>query len=353
MTATKRPTVADVASEAGVSTGTVSAVINRKGTVSDATRELVLGAIQRVGYRAPYAAAPFGEPGGDGHGGGAPKSVGVVVREIDNPYYAGILQGARGALAARGYKMFAASSEGDFAEEGEVIDTARRQAARGLIVAPVVHSRADLTHLFQLRRAGFPFVLLGRVDGLLAPTVGIDTVAAAERAAAHLIGLGHERIVHLAGPGYTQATRDRVVGLRQAFGSSPLVFSADAVVEAGAHFEDGYQATRALFTARTGADRPTALFAYNDLVAMGALRALAELGLDVPGDVSVVGFDDIPAAAYLSVPLTTVRVPTREIGARAGDLLLDRLEGDAAPSGEPPHDVLDAPLVERASTRSL
>ena len=126
------------------------------------------------------------------------------------------------------------------------------------------------------------------------------------------------------------------------------MFTPDAVVEAGAHFEDGYRATRDLLASRTGTDRPTALFAFNDLVAMGALRALAEAGLDVPGDVSVVGFDDIPAAAYLSVPLTTVRVPKREMGARAADLLLDRVETDA--EGDPPHEVLGTDLVVRAST---
>ena len=343
----KRPTLADVAQEAGVSTGTVSAVVNRKPTVAPDTRELVLGVIDRMGYRPPYAAAPAAETGGNGVR--PPQTVTVIVRELDNPYYAEVLLGARGALAARGYKMSAMSSEGDFAEEGSIIRACRSQAVRGLVVAPVVHAEADLTHLFQLKRAGFPFVLLGEVAGLQAPAVHVDGVEAAEQAVAHLVALGHRRIVHLAGPGYTPTTRDRVVGVRQAFGSSPLVFTPDAVVEAGAHFGDGYRATRDLFAARTGADRPTALFAFNDLVAMGALRALAEAGLDVPGDVSVVGFDDIPAAAYLSVPLTTVRVPKREVGARAADLLLDRIGGGGAAERV----ALPSSLVVRASTRPL
>ena len=340
----KRPTVADVAREAGVSTGTVSAVLNRRATVADGTRARVIGAIDRLGYR-PLPASGLGRGGA----GEAPRTVGVVVKEGANPYYADVVAGVREGLAARGIVTATSTSEGDYAAEGDLVDAFRARHALGVVVAPVLDAAADLSHLFGLRREGYPFVVLGSVHGLRAPSVTVDNAGASEAAVRYLIEGGHERIAHVAGPPYSQNSRDRVAGVERAFSRSALRFHDDVVVTGGSRHEDGYRAGLHLFGDAT--DRPTAVTCYNDLVAVGVLRALAELGLSAPGDVSVVGFDDVDVAAYLPVPLTTVRVPTRELGRRAAGLLLGALDGDE--TAPPERVVLDAPLVVRASSAPL
>lgn len=352
---TKRPTVADVAREAGVSTGTVSAVLNRKASVADDTRDLVLGVIDRLGYRPPRSPRLFAGPlAGAANGTASPGSVGIVIKEGDNPYYADIVTGVREALAEHGMLVSTSTSEGDYEAEGILIDAYRLRHAAGIIVAPVVDTTSDLSHLFSVKRAGYPFVLLEAVLGLRAPSVTIDNAAASEAAVLHLLDSGHERIVHVAGPPHSQHSRDRQVGVQRAFSRSAVPFHDGTVVSGGARLEDGYRAALGLFRDRPSEERPTGVTCFNDLVAVGVLRALAELGLGVPDDVSVVGFDDIQVAAYLSVPLTTISVPKRAMGRRAADLLLDQLrEPDDAERPAPGRDVFDAELVVRASTRAV
>lgn len=347
--AERRVTIRDVARHAGVSTGTVSAVINDRPTVREPTRRRVLEVIDRLGYT-PMAAARslgstiFDPPGID-------PGVGFVVKEMDNPFYAEVVIGATEAFDQAGYMTFVSSSGGDFSKEGELIETFRHRQMKGVIVAPVLHERVDLSHLFLLRRSGFPFTLLEHVQGLHAYVVSIDNVQASQTAAAHLIGLGHRRIVHLAGPSYTQHTRDRISGVERAYSQSPLQFSSECIVPAGAHFQDGYDAALKIFS-KPSDERPTAVTCFNDVVAMGVLRAVTELGLSVPEDVSVVGFDDIPAAAYLSVPLTTVGAPKRHIGRLAAELLIRQMKGEHE-EVEARHTVVEATLIERGSTRRL
>ncbi|MDT0630906.1 LacI family DNA-binding transcriptional regulator [Rubrivirga sp. S365] len=347
----KRVTVLDVAEAAGVSTGTVSAVINARSSVRDTTRQQVMDAIRDLEYRLPRS-SPLARRASE-DGAERPRSVGVIIKEADNPFYADVLLGVRAALEESGAHLLLGTSEGSFEEEGRLIQAFRERHADGVIVAPVLDEHVDLSHLFTLRRTGFPFVLLGDVHGLQAASVTVDNVKASKAAVRHLIEGGHERIVHVSGPQYSQHSRDRVAGVKEAFSESPLQFHDDVVVPGGARLEDGYRVALDVFggDAGRGGERPTAITCFNDLVAMGALRALAELGLSVPGDVSVVGYDDIQMAAYLATPLTTVRVPTREMGRRAAALLDLQLSSDAP--APPERVVLDAELVERASTRSL
>ena len=341
----KRPTIADVARAAGVSAGTVSAVLNARPTVRDATRARVLQAIDRLGYLPSASAQRLGSGGAAPT---APPCVGLVIKEVDNPFYAELVLGASAELDARGVVPLVCASEGDFAKEGRVIDALRSHDVRGVVVAPVLDADADLSHLFLLRRAGFPFVLLETVAGLPADVVCVDNVAAAQGAVQHLVGLGHERIVHFAGPAYTRHSQDRRLGFEKAFSQSALRFSEDAVVPCGSRFDDGYRTGLETFNAAAAdpSGAPTAVACFNDLVALGLLRALAELGLRVPEDVSVVGFDDVPEAARAPQPLTTVHVPKREMGARAARLVLDA----SGPDARPQTIVLPTALEVRATT---
>ena len=339
----KRITISDVAHKAGVSTGTVSAVLNERPTVRDETRKRVLRTIDQLGYQPSASARRLGSRGGQSL---SPPCVGIVVKEIDNPFYAEVVKGASTELDARGYVPFICTSDGDFRKEGLVIESLRGRDVQGVVVAPVLDAHADLSHLFLLQRSGFPFVLLETVLGLKTNVVSVDNVAASQEAARHLIGLGHQQIAHFAGPEYTRHSLDRRRGFEKAFSQSSVPLTEDAVVSVGARFEDGYEAGMRYFNGR-GSIRPTAVTCFNDLVALGLIRALTELGLRVPEDVSVVGFDDVPAATQTSHPLTTIRVPKREMGKRAVEVILQRLDD---PGGEMQVVTLDAELMVRKTT---
>jgi LacI family transcriptional regulator/LacI family repressor for deo operon, udp, cdd, tsx, nupC, and nupG len=218
----------------------------------------------------------------------------------------------------------------------------------GLIVTPVLDEDADLTHLFELRRRQVPFVLLGGIRGVPASLVGVDNLTAARTAGEHLVELGHTRIVHFGGPSGSSQAAERVDGIRRACSAGRVPFTDDDVVQAGAHLEDGYRAALGYFRQVAPGARPTAVTCFNDLVAVGVCRALAECGLRVPEDVSVVGYDDIPLLEYLSVPLTSVRVPTHEMGRLAAELLLRHVDGGASMPTQKIY--LDAELVVRRST---
>lgn len=338
----KRSTITDVARQAGVSKATVSAVLNDTATVKDATRDRVHSAIELLNYR----------PGGShlARGGAArrDKSVAILIKEHDNPYYAGIIDGVHSVCNGQGYTVLVVSSAGDYETERRAVELLRARDADGLIVTPVLDGHADLSHLFELKRRNFPYVLLEEVRGVRASLVDVDNVAASRMAVEHLLSLGHARIAHLAGPPYSAHSQQRIDGVRLAYSRSHLVLPAEMVMRAGAHLEDGYRAGLQLFRDASSAERPTAVTCYNDLVAIGLCRALGELGLRVPDDVSVIGFDDVPLCQYLSVPLTSVRVPTFEMGQVAARMLLRHVESK---DPVPPQRVdLTATLIERRST---
>lgn len=335
-----RPTINDVAREAGVSKASVSAVLNGKPGVSDATRDRVLAVMERLHYRPSGAAA--------GRVSRRRRSLGLVIKEIDNPYYTEVATGALAEGRQHGYTVLVASSEGSYQAEREAVELMCEQGVDGLIITPVVDEHADISHLFDLRRRNFPFVLLEEIRGVPASLVDIENVEASRRAVEHLIDLGHTRIVHLAGPEYSTHSRERIEGVYRAFSRSPQVFPEDAIVRAGAHLEDGYRAGLECFRGRRAGERPTAATCYNDLVALGLLRALAELSLRVPEDVSVVGFDDLQILGYLPVPLTSVHVPKQEMGRRATEMLVRHI--DAREALPPTREYLSGELVLRHST---
>jgi LacI family transcriptional regulator len=341
----KRSTITDVARHAGVSKATVSAVLNDTAQVRDATRQRVLAAVEELDYRPTTrsTAAPTGSLAVRGN-----RSVALLIREGDNPFYGEVLAGVRAVAAPRGYTVLVASSEGDYAAEQQAVRLLHAKEVDGLLVYPVLDEHADLSHLFEMRRRNFPFVLLEGVRGLPASLVDVDNRAAARAATEHLITLGHRRLVHFAGPEYSLHTRERLDGVREACSAAHVRFGDEHVVLAGAHLDGGYRAALTYFRDSDAAARPTGVTCYNDLVAAGVMSALAELGLRVPHDVSVVGFDDIPIAGHLATPLTTVHVPKYESGQLAAELLLAQIES-SAPSA-PERRSLEASLTVRAST---
>ena len=340
----KTSTIADVAKRAEVSKATVSAVINDKGTVKESTRKRVLRSIEELNYRPNSSARRRfrGTPS---------KSLGLVIKESENPYYAEITAGVRNVAQEKGYTILVASSEGFYDAEQRIVDLLMSKDVNGLIITPVLDNQADLSHIFELKRRNVPFVLLEEVRGVQASLVDVDNVASSKRAVQHLIEHGHERIVHFVGPPYSMHSEQRVEGVRRAFSESRRAFSDALLVNAGAHLEDGYKAGRAYFEAVAPEERPTAVTCYNDLVAMGLLRALHELGLRVPEDVFVIGHDDIEMLKYLSLPLSSVRMPKFEMGRRAAEILIRQTESEKQLAPEKIY--LGTELVIRSPVASL
>lgn len=337
-----KPTIDDVAQRAGYSKATVSAVINESDTVKDSTRQKILRVMDELNYR-PRASARRGFRSSGG------KTLGVIIKEGDNPYYAEVIAGAREYANAKGYTLLAASSEGDYAAEQRIVDVMKSKDVDGLIVIPLTDEGADLSYLFELKRRNFPFVLLEEIRGVQASVIDIDNVEASKKAVKYLIDQGHTRIAHFAGPKYSAHSQERIEGVRAAYSESQLVFDENVIVRAGAHLEDGHEAGLDHFKGLTADERPTAVTCYNDLVALGLLRALAELEMDVPDDVAVIGYDDIDILEFLPVPLTSIHVPRREMGRKAAHMLIQELESkDRLP---PQKTYLEARLVVRGTTR--
>lgn len=336
-----RTTIRDVAEWAGVSNATVSNVINEKGKVSESTRKTVLEAIEALNYRPNASAQRKLQSGG-------PNSLGLVVKEMHNPYFADVSVGAQEKAGEEGYAIMLSSSEGKRDTEGQIVDLFVEKDVDGLIINPLLDGDADLSHLFNLKRRNIPFVLLERVHGLRASLVDVDNVEAARAVTSYLIERGHEEVIHFAGPEYSMHSDERVEGFRHAFFDSELIYSEDYVVRAGARLEEGYRTGLEYFRGRSASERPTAVTCYNDLVAIGLLRALRELGVEVPGDVSVTGFDDVQTCKYAPVPLTSMGVPTKKMGRVAVELLIHQIEASGNP--EPEEVNLDAEMTVRAST---
>lgn len=339
---TQRATITDVARQAGVSKATVSAVINDSNSVKGSTRDRVLAAIDVLNYRPSQVTR-----------GGArkTKSIGLLIKEIDNPYYAEVVLGARTHANDQGYTLLVASSEGEYDAERRAVELLQSKDVEGLIATPVLDVNADLSHFFELKRRNFPFVLLEGVRGVPSSLVDVDNREASRKAVEFLIKQGHTRIVHFAGPKYSMHSEERLEGVRRAYSASHLMFTEDGAIEAGAHLQDGYRVALTLFRKRSAAQRPTAVTCYNDLVAIGVCRALHELKLRIPDDVSVIGFDDIPLLEYLQVPLTTVRMPKAAMGEIAAQMLIRQIESKTV---LPPEKVLlESELVIRQSTRAL
>jgi LacI family transcriptional regulator len=306
-----------------------------ESTIRPATRERILAAADRLGYRPSALARSLRLQ--------RTLTLGMLVPDITNPFFSSIIKGAEDAALERGYNLILCNSEDDPAREAAYLRVLRERQVDGLLIAS--SQMADDT-IDELREEDFPFVLLNRAGqsaGDLA--VVVDNRAAALGVVAHLAGLGHRRVGHIAGPRNTSTGADRREGYRAGIRAHGLADEPGLVVEADAFSEEA--GNRALGIMLAGTARPTAVFAANDLIAIGMLQRLRGIGARVPGDLSIVGFNDIPLAGLLEPALTTVRVPQLEMGAVGAHLLIDRLEG--RPIGDVRR-TLPTELVIRAST---
>ncbi len=341
----KKVTIDDIAREAGVSKGTVSAVINQKNTVNSETREIVLDTMKQLNYR-PKGSARNLRRVKKGY-----ASIGLLVRELDNPFYTTLALGVMEYAISKGYLVFIASSEGDHNSEDKITDSFAVRDIKGAIIAPVLEGTAEIEHLFELKMINFPFVLLESVKGIQANVVSINNIKAMKEAIKYLMDNGHSRIVHFAGPKHAFHTYERIDGFRRAYSESRFAYSNDMIVPTGALLEDGHRTCHDYFRNRSREDYPTAIVCYNDLVALGVMTALAELDIQVPDEISVIGTDDIPFSKNIPVKLTTIQAPIRELGRRAAEILIRNIESSESLPIE--NIVLNTNLVIRESTRAL
>jgi LacI family transcriptional regulator len=333
--ARSRPTSADVAARAGVSRTTVSFVLNYRTDIqiSDETRQRVFKAASELGYH-PHAPARQ-------LAGGRSHVLGLVLRQsaeqvAGDATLAETLRGLASAARAAGSRVMVEP----LAPEGTYDRLLRSQHADGLIVSG---PRLDDPSLLELVGEGFPIVLQGSMPGLDVPSVDVDNVAGARGAVEHLISLGHRRIacVTNARLTYTSA-RERLQGYRAAIEAAGIAYDDELVAEGAFDAASGEGATAELLRRTTF----TAMFIASDVLTLGAYGALREANRRVPDDVSIVGFDDIPLAAYFDPPLTTVRLPAFELGQAAGRALVDRIADRAVPQ----RTLLPTELIVRAST---
>ena len=331
-------TLADVARASGVNISTVSRALRGTYGVHRRTRQRVLEAAERLNYRPNRVARGLAT--------GRSLTLGLIVSDIRNPYFAEVARGAEDAACRAGYDVVLCNSDLDPLKQMRYVRSLLEKRVDGLLM----NSVADLDRPQQqeLAGCGVPIVLLNATPGVQAfSTVTGDNVAGGRLAGAYLAGLGHRVIAHLSGTRRQANLAARARGFLKAMQAAPV--TAAPVVIHGEHtYQGGYEMTRKLLDRHP---KVTAVFAGNDAIAFGAIRAILEAGRSVPEDLSVVGFDNLELAAIIRPPLTTIHQPKYEMGQAAVEILL-RQAGHGEPSA-PEHHVLGVELVERQSCRRL
>ncbi|MBN9239204.1 MAG: LacI family transcriptional regulator [Micrococcales bacterium 70-64] len=330
--------VRDVAQHAGVSVGTVSNVMNHPDKVAAATVVRVRAAIEELGFIRNDAARQLRV--------GRSKTIGLVVLDVRNPFFTDVARGAEDAAADAGLAVTLGNSDESTARESTYLDLFEEQRVHGILISPY----ADITpRLHSLRSRGIPVVLVDRTsEDASFSSVSVDDIAGGTLAAEHLLAQGRRRIAFVGGPFAIRQVADRLEGARRAVAAHPGA-TLEVVEIGGLTVLEGRAAGTAL-AARPPAERPDAVFAANDLVSMGLLQALMMQGsrVEVPGEMALIGYDDIDFASAAVVPLSSIRQPSALIGATAVQLLLD----EAADPDIAPRQVEFQPeLVVRESTR--
>jgi LacI family transcriptional regulator len=327
-------TIHDVARRAGVSVATVSRVLNGKEVVREETLRLVRAAAEELRYVPNVAARSLSSR--------RSQTVGIVLPEVHGEFFSEIIRGVDLAARQEGYHILVSGSHSDPEEMLEVLAAMHGRVDGLVVMAPDVGVEA----LHRALPAGLPLVLLNSSDPEW-DAITIDNYGGARAMMGHLIGLGHSRIAFLQGPRQNADAAERLRGYRDGLGEGLGVEAVQRWEYAGDFTEEsGSRAAARILAARPGPTRPTAIFAANDSMAVGALATLAEAEVAVPGEMSVVGFDDIPIARYVAPPLTTIRVDIADLGRRAFQLLLADLTSSGPAAA--PADAADAARARRS-----
>lgn len=324
----------DVARLASVSIQTVSAVVNNKPEITAETRARVLAAVEQLNYQ-PYSIARSLRTR-------QTRTIALVVSNIASVAIAAMASAAEAYAQSFGYSLILHNTHNDSDRETNYFNTVVQLWVDGVIFIPAM---GRLGRLDILQKAGIPSVVIDRIpDDYSGPGVMLDNLQVGRLAGEHLLDLGHRRLAHIGGPLDLRMARERFGGFKQALEARGLDPDVCPVEEGSFTCQTGYEAMQRLLASRS---RPTAVFAANDLMAIGAMRAVGEAGLRVPEDISIVGVDDIEVAAFQTPPLTTISQSFSQLATLGVQLLLDILAGK-----EPvqPQLVIEPTLVARQST---
>lgn len=323
-----------IASLARVSIGTVSHVINGSAKVREPLRHRVLDAIRELGYQPSQLARGLRR--------NRTSMIGMIVPDITNPFFPAVVRGVEDVAYQYSYRLVLCNADNDPSKERAYLDELRSYRTAGLILIPSASSQMAAARDFG---AGTPAVCLDRRPaGWQGDSVTVDNAGGAFAAANHLVSLGHSKIAIIAGNLQLANAVSRVEGFRAALREANIEIEPEYIQEGRFDRLSGYEKMRIALQLRP---RPTAVFASNDLIALGALAALRESGLRCPEDVSLVGFDDLEFSEFVHPALTTVSQPGYQMGAKGATLLIRRLQGALEPAQ---HIVLPTELKLRNST---
>jgi LacI family transcriptional regulator len=331
MKSSANPNLQDIATAAGVSTATVSRVLNSPGDVRPALRERVEAQIRKLGYVRHGAARALASS--------RSHTIGAVIPTLESAIFASGVNAIENRLVEDRFTLLLAVTNYDLEHEYHQVQALIERGVDGMILVGQEHS-PDTIRLLQ--RQNCPFVTTWTYSARSAhPCVGFDNFKASAMIAEHLLDLGHTKVGMIAGiTAGNDRARERIDGVKSALKKRGLQLMPQSLIEKPYEVREGRDAFRTLM-ARGGATRPTAIFCGNDVLAVGAILEAQHLGLNVPHDVSIVGFDDLPLAEHLAPGLTTVHVPSRRMGATAAQYILDCIAGnDTATRFELPTEIM-------------
>lgn len=338
-TTKKRTTIKDVAEFVGVTPAVVSRVFNRDETliIKDETRQAVLDAIEELHYMPNSVARSLRTQTTD--------TIGVLVSDITNPFYTEVVKGIQDVALAAGYTVILCDTTDNSEEEKRYIQKLRSQFVDGIILGSS-YVEDDVIDLLEELKIKYVMVNRGS-ENSQAPYVKSADVEGIVESVNYLLQNGHEKIAHLSGPLYAETAIRRLSGYRKALLDAGIPYHSQYVVETTFDEKSGYEACRELLK---NEDRPTAICAANDMVAIGAIQAIKEAGLRIPEDISVIGYNDIWVASKIAPPLTTIRCNMYEMGKIAFNMLIDLIKNKPM---EQNRITLPTSLVERESVRRI
>lgn len=328
-------TMKDIAQRAGVSVNTVSKALRGKSDISKQTRQKILKIAREIGYIKNTTAFALRR--------NQTKTIGVVIEDSSNPFFAEVLKGVETATRKSGYQLLLMNTETDTRAQSEAIRTLLERRVEGLLISPFGENTEDFERLLNMN---FPFVLLGR--HMYRPDIDevySDEIKGGYLATEHLISVNRKRILFINTDMNNSASKMRYEGYKKALCDFGIDLSQDylVVVPHNRNMEAGYQGVKEAIKRGISFD---AIVCYNDMFAFGAIKALDELGKKVPEDVAVVGYDDVSFASYFRPPLTTVHIQKHEMGLEAFKVLLERIRGTRKKYKQL---ILDVELVVRRS----
>ena len=328
-------TIKEIAKRAGVSVGTVSKVLNFNETVTKKNKNKIIKTIKELNYRPNRIARSLSK--------GKTKNIGFIIPDIKNPFFPELIRGASDVLMSDGYYVFLANSDNDSNKEDLYINDLISMWIDGIIIAP---SDTENRNINIFNNIISPFVVVDReIKGLEKDLVIINNEKSAYNAVNYLKENGHKKIVVLAGPQYTKTAQNRVAGWRAAMDKNGL-FQEEFIFWGDFSIESGYKMMKEVFNKLGLVD---AIFACNDLIAIGSIKAIEEEGYKIPDNISIVGFDDIYLSRFLTPPLTTVRQPVYDMGKIAAEILLGRINNPE--EFNPKKIVVEGNLIFRKSVR--